>query len=130
MSKSKSKAGDGDRRNGDKERVWREAIAEQQQSGESIHAFCRARGLNESSFYRWRKRLRLRVATCIRTGTGGKKNVPPVLAPVVVIDDRLASEPSATIEIVLAGGYTVRVPSGATRKQLGMVFSVLESGRC
>lgn len=122
---SKSKAGDGDRRNGHKERVWREAIAEQQQSGESVLAFCRDRGLNESSFYRWRKRIRLRDHE-----TSGKKDVPPVLAPVVVVDEPSTHKPSTVIEIVLAGGYTVRVPSGATREQLGMVFAVLESGGC
>jgi transposase-like protein len=122
---SKSKAGDGSRRDGGKERIWREAIADQRQSGESIQAFCRARGLNESSFYRWRKRIRLwdRQAS-------GKKDVPPVLAPVVVVDAPLTREPSAAIEIVLAGGYTVRVPFGVTREQLGMVLAVLEPTRC
>ena len=122
---SKRKAGNGDRRVGGKERIWREAIADQQQSGTSVLAFCRARGLNESSFYRWRKRIRLWDCR-----TSSKKDVPPVLAPVVVVDDSPTREPSASIEIVLAGGCTVRVPSGATREQLGMVFAVLESGGC
>jgi transposase-like protein len=122
---SKSKAGDGNRRDGGKERIWREAIADQQRSCESVKAFCRARGLNESSFYRWRKKIRLRDRQ-----TGGEKNAPPLLAPVVVVDGPSTREPSASIEIVLAGGTTVRVPSGATREQLGMVFAVLELGGC
>lgn len=36
---------------------WRTLLSEQQQSGQSIAAFCRARGLREGPFYEWRKRL-------------------------------------------------------------------------
>ncbi len=122
---SKSKAGAGNRPDGGKERIWRKSIAQQQQSGESVLAFCRARGLNESSFYRWRKRIRLGDRQADST-----QSAPPALAPVVVVDGPLTREPSTAIEIVLAGDCTVRVPSGATREQLGMVFAVLEPTRC
>jgi transposase-like protein len=103
-----------------KERAWRETIAEQQQSGQSARAFCRKKRLNESSFYYWRKQIRLRDRKA-----GGKKDRLPVFAPVVVVD-----EPAAAIEIVLGDGCTVRVPPHATHEQLDMVLAALESGRC
>ena len=125
---SKSKAGGGDRRDGGKEPFWREVIADQQRSGASVQAFCRNRQLNESSFYRWRKRIQLRDVEA-----SNKQDAPPVLAPVVVVDEPLGEsvrESSASIEIVLADGTIVRVPSGTTRTQLDMVFAVLETNRC
>ncbi len=111
---SKSKTGGG------KERLWREAIAEQQQSGQAVRAFCRKRRLNESSFYYWRKQIRRGDRKA-----GGKKDAFPVFAPVVVVD-----EPAAAIEIVLTDETTIRVPPHATPEQLGMVLAVLEPTRC
>ena len=37
---------------------WRALLAEQQQSGQSVAAFCRERGLRDGPFYGWKKRLR------------------------------------------------------------------------
>jgi hypothetical protein len=37
---------------------WRALLAEQQQSGLSVVAFCRERGLRDGQFYDWKKRLR------------------------------------------------------------------------
>ena len=145
---SKSKASGRSRRSGPKERFWREVIADRQHSGESIRAFCQNRQLNESSFYRWQKEVRLRDASGNRNATrngqqeashGPTPSVPPLLAPVVVVDGPsddcatkplVSPEPSASIEIVLASGYTVRVPASTTHEQLGMVLAVLESARC
>ena len=36
---------------------WRSLVSEQEESGQSVAAFCRARGLPESLFYYWKKRL-------------------------------------------------------------------------
>lgn len=41
---------------------WRGLVAEQGQSGETVEAFCRERGLATSQFYTWRKRLRSSIA--------------------------------------------------------------------
>ncbi len=104
-----------------KERLWRETVAEQQQSGQSVRTFCRKRRLNESSFYRWRKLIRLRDRKA-----DGKNDTLPAFAQVVVVD-----EPSAAaIEIVLTDETTVRVPPHATPEQLGMVLAALEPTRC
>jgi len=36
---------------------WREIIAEQEVSGSKVSAYCRQHGVNEKTFYNWRKRL-------------------------------------------------------------------------
>ncbi|MBV9937650.1 MAG: hypothetical protein JO150_04030, partial [Acidobacteriaceae bacterium] len=36
---------------------WREWLAEQKDSGQSVAVFCRERGVREWQFYEWRKRL-------------------------------------------------------------------------
>jgi hypothetical protein len=37
---------------------WQSLISEQEESGQSVAAFCRARELHESQFHYWKKRLR------------------------------------------------------------------------
>ncbi len=37
---------------------WRGLVSEQSQSGQTVAAFCRDRGLRDSLFYDWKKRLR------------------------------------------------------------------------
>ena len=36
---------------------WRGLIAEQKESGQSVAAFCRTRGVREALFYYWKKQL-------------------------------------------------------------------------
>ncbi|MGA9062643.1 MAG: transposase [Terracidiphilus sp.] len=36
---------------------WQGLLAEQKQSGQSVAAFCRERGLGNSQFFAWKKRL-------------------------------------------------------------------------
>lgn len=124
MTKSKREPGGQSRRDGGKERFWREAIGEQQRGGESVRAFCRKRRLREASFYRWRREIRRRDGK-----NPSKRDALPVLAPVVVVD-RPLGESAAAIEIALRDGTTVRVPPGSTREQLGMVLAALEPTRC
>jgi hypothetical protein len=37
---------------------WQELVSQQEQSGLSVHAFCKQRDVTEASFYNWRKQLR------------------------------------------------------------------------
>lgn len=37
---------------------WRSLVSEQEESGQSVAAFCSARELPESQFYYWKKRVR------------------------------------------------------------------------
>ena len=50
------------RRDAEKEKFWREAVAEAYGGGQSVREFCQARGLKENQFYAWRRELRLRDA--------------------------------------------------------------------
>jgi hypothetical protein len=136
MSKSKGR-GKASGRDGGKEREWRGVIDEQRESGSSVRAFCRGRGLREASFYRWRREIRLRDRDTAHDATTSNDTADrsPVLAPVVVIDESFGvaaqgSQSASAIEIVLGGGTTVRVPPDSTHEQLDMVLSVLERTRC
>src|ERR1035438_4739979 len=37
---------------------WRGLITEQSQNGQTVSAFCRDRGIRDSQFYDWKKRVR------------------------------------------------------------------------
>jgi transposase-like protein len=37
---------------------WRELVSDQSQSGQTVSALCRDRGLRDSLFYDWKKRIR------------------------------------------------------------------------
>jgi hypothetical protein len=41
-----------------KQAKWQRLFSEQEESGESVAGFCRARGVREALFYYWKKRLR------------------------------------------------------------------------
>jgi transposase-like protein len=88
---------------------WQELIAEQGQSGLSVHAFCIQRGVTEASFYGWRKQLR-----------GGS---PVGFALVAAKGPDLISK--APVELLLAGGELVRISPGADPAILRMVLGVL-----
>src|SRR5271163_3391516 len=89
-------------RNLGKERQWRRWIEEQQSGGLSVRAFCSRRGLAEHNFYQWRKLLAERDREA-RSTSPADLFVPVEIAG-VVSDSR--------IEIVLAGGQRVNVPTG------------------
>ena len=57
----------GRQQNGETETRWREILERQAGSSLSIRSFCAAEGIQEPSFYAWRKRLRLRMANGART---------------------------------------------------------------
>ena len=50
------------RRNAEKETFWRKTMAEASGSGQSIRAFCQARGLKENRFYFWCREIKRRDA--------------------------------------------------------------------
>ena len=41
----------------EKQVKWRNLMAEQKESGQSVAAFCRTRGVREALFYYWKKQL-------------------------------------------------------------------------
>jgi hypothetical protein len=92
---------------------WRKRIREQETTTQPIRAFCRERGLKEPMFYAWRQRLRV-------------ENKPVTFA---LIETKPALEEATPrpLELVLAGGGRLRIPSEAAT--LRLVLSVLREQR-
>ncbi len=87
--------------------LWRQRIAQQESSGQSIRAYCRGRGLPEHAFYGWRQRLR--------------KQSAPVKFALVGTEPAEAAAPP--LELMLASGDRLWIPRDATT--LKLVLAVL-----
>ena len=101
-----------------KQEKWRSLVSEQQESGQSGAAFCRARGLSESLFYYWKKRLR-EVATPAFVEV---QVAQPDLSP-----RRSGSAVGATIEVRLSNGRSLMVAPEFDASHLRALLAVVES---
>lgn len=97
---------------------WRSLVSAQEESGQSGAAFCRARGLPESLFYYWKKRLR-EVATLPFVEV---QVVHPQLSP-----RPLRSAVGATIEVRLSNGRSLMVAPEFDASHLRALLAVVES---
>ena len=98
---------------------WRGLIAEQQQSGQSVAAFCRERGLRDGPFYEWKKRLRPHEAE------------PFVAVEIAAVEAPVAPLPIApvlntSIEIRLSHGRSLLVGPDFEAAHLLRLLRVLE----
>ena len=102
------------------DQFWRDTIAAWKESGQTITAFCAARGLGESTFFAKRRALarpeRLPNAPVSPTTS-------PSFAAVRVI-------PDPTVEIVVPGGVILRVPVGADAAAVARLAAALRGGSC
>jgi hypothetical protein len=75
---------------------WTQRVADQEQSGLSVRAYCKQQGLGEHSFYQWRKRLRTEEPVSF-----------------ALVEERKAAwtakEPRM-LELALNGGERLRIP--------------------
>lgn len=70
--------GKGPGRNLERERVWREVLDRQRQSGLSVRGFCRREVVSEASFYAWRRELLRRDQESLSVRrTDREPGVPP-----------------------------------------------------
>jgi hypothetical protein len=95
---------------------WRELIAEQGRSGQSVAAFCRERGLCAPHFFAWKKRLSLAEMgqfVEVQVLPSGETALP-------------ATSPSQAIEIRLNAGRSVFVEPGFDAHHLRAVLAALE----
>lgn len=99
---------------------WAETIPDFAASGQSVRAFCSARGLSEKQFYTWPKSLGLSPAARSTTPPA-----PPAHAfvPVRVLADALA-------EITLPGGVTLRVPLTADPAHVARLADARRGAAC
>jgi transposase-like protein len=96
------------RKNEEQRELWRRKIAQQEQSGQSVRAFCREQDIGEHLFYYWRQRLR--------------KEDAPVRFALVEMQPGVATQPKP-IELLLGSGDRIHIPSDAAT--LRLVLSVL-----
>ena len=97
---------------------WRSLVSKQEESGQSVASFCRARGLPESLFYYWKKWLR-EVAT-------------PPFVEVQVAQPHLSPRPSRSamgpaIEVRLSNGRSLMVAPEFDASHLRALLAVVES---
>lgn len=108
------------RRRADGEQFWRDTITAWKVSGQSIRAFCAARGVAEATFYAKRREF----ADWEPSPRLADPSVPsPSFAAVRVI-------PDPTLEIVLPGGVHVRVPVGADPDAVARLIAALGGRPC
>jgi transposase-like protein len=95
---------------------WRGLISEQVDSGKSVAAFCRERGLREWQLYEWKKRLRQSDAMSF------------VAVEVSVPVSSVSPVPAQMVGIELRHrrGWSLIVESGFDASHLRRLLSVLE----
>lgn len=126
---------------------WRELIAQQQDSGLSIAAFCAQRGVAASTFFAWRQKLAVRQAPAfveltpsavpaaaaraseLEASRAAVVWLPqaPVEPPRAPVELPQASSPllAAPIELVLPDGLLLRVPEGFDAATLRQIVEAL-----
>jgi transposase len=95
-----------------KEQQWRRLIQLWKNSGLSVRAFCARHHVTQPSFYAWRRELQQRDAATT------------FVQVQVVTDDQPAS--ATPIEILLAGGRSVRITPGFDPATLRQLLAVLQ----
>lgn len=89
---------------------WQAIIAAQEQSDESVAAYCRERGLNEKNFYRWRRKLPKATAM----GPEGFIRIEPA-----------QERERQVLKISTANGYRVEVPEGFDAEYVKGILAVI-----
>src|SRR5262249_61575228 len=84
-------------------------------SGQSVRAFCAARGLNEATFYVRRRALTNREP---HTTSGTPSEPSPTFAAIRVV-------PDPTVEVVLPAGLVLRVPVGVDPAAVARLVAAL-----
>ena len=100
-----------------REQFGRQAVAAWEKSGQSVRAFCSGRGLQEASFYGWRRTLRERD----RRRPGGPQ--PPTFVPLRVV-------PEPVLEVVLPTGLVVRIPPSFEAAAVATLVAALRAVAC
>ncbi len=98
----------------EREQMWRRHIDRQHASGATVRAYCLDHGLNEHSFYSWRRTIAER----------DRQSVPAFL-PVAVVDG--ARPHDSPIELRFPDGRCVRIPTGCDRALLADVLAILHA---
>ena len=102
-----------------KKRVkWCSLIAEQKESGQSVAAFCRTRGVREALYYYWKKQLQ---------EVAGRQFVEVQVAKPGVSQSDSGVAQGSTMEVRLGNGRSVMVAPEFNAGHLRALLAVLES---
>ena len=96
---------------------WRGLVSEQSQSGQTVAAFCRERGIRDSQFYDWKKRIREGEAAKfveVKVKESSEQRKP-------------APERYPAIEVRLNNGRSLLVEPGFDASHLRALLAVLET---
>ncbi|WP_295446244.1 hypothetical protein [uncultured Thiodictyon sp.] len=101
---------------------WRVLVGAYEASGLSVRAFCAQRGVAQSTFYQWLRRLREDAA-----GLGAAPLPGVQLVPVQVLQERLApiAGGASGIAVVAHGGVRIEVACGFDGATLTRVLATL-----
>ena len=100
---------------------WQRLISEQAQSGGTVVAFCRARGLCVPHFYWWKKRLR--ESTAAKPASAGRFVEVKVAAAAPGPD----TPSDSRVEVRLRNGRSLLVGRGFDLEQVRMLVAVVEA---
>lgn len=107
-----------------KEQLWRDHLTRWQASGLSVRAFCARHRLSLPAFYAWRRTLAQRAGTApVAPQQPAVTFVPLHITPATVSN-------SPTLEVVLANGRCLRVPTGFDTATLRSLLTLLEDQPC
>ena len=90
---------------------WAKTIAQQEESGLSVAAFCREKGVCAGSFYHWRRRLRT-IDEPVRFA---------------LVETKLAPDCVSPLELVFVGGERLRISRGVDAATLQLVVAALRA---
>jgi hypothetical protein len=123
MSNDTTTTGRGPRREGTKEKFWRNTLRAFADGQQSVREFCQTRQLSEPSFYAWRRTLARRDAD--RSRAARVAVTAPAFVPI-----RLAGAGNAAgdvpFEIVLACGHRIRLRPPVDRAALSEIVAALQ----
>ena len=99
--------------------TWRERIAAQRASGQSIRAWCRDNGCREHSFYFWRVRLDL--------SPGLKRRRRSSLKPIAFTELTALGPAAEPIRLRLARGRELLLPASMPVEQVAGLVGLIEA---
>jgi hypothetical protein len=96
---------------------WRAIVSEQIASGQSVAAFCKARGVTSSQVFAWKKRLRVAEKA---------QFVEVQIKPAEALCEIGIRQQAKAIEVRLCGGRGIAVEPGFDADHLRALLAVLE----
>ena len=103
-----------------KQQFWRRTVRQWHNSGSTVAAFCRQRGLSPASFYAWRRTLAQRDAQAA--------HLVPVRVVGASTPDAGAAAPTG-LELVLEGGRWLRIGPAFDAATLRRLLALLQEGQ-